>query len=267
MIALTTAWGFHREPFCQDVPIDELYPLPGLEPFLARFHYAVEHRLSTVITGEVGSGKSTSLRAAASRLHPTQYRPLALVATTGSLMELLRQIALALGDPPLSSSQAKTLALVRRLLSEILAKHQVPVLLIDEAHLLRLDVFAQLHTLAQADYDSRTLLPIVLSGQTALIDRLLYHTSRPFASRIVGRSHMEALQREHMAAYLAHHLSIAGGKPELFADDAVTAVHQSSGGLLRRAGALARGALLAAAREGAPVVSAEHVRIALTEIL
>jgi general secretion pathway protein A len=267
MIALTTAWGFNREPFPQDVPVAELYPLPGLQPFLSRFQYAVEQQLSTVITGEVGSGKSTSLRAAAATLHPTQYRVLSIVATTGSLMELLRQIALALGDPPVSSSVAKTLATVRALLSEILAKHQVPVLIIDEAHLLRLDVFSQLHTVTQVDFDSRTLLPIVLSGQTALIDRLLYHTSRPFASRIVGRSHMEALQREHMAAYLSHHLSISGGKPELFSPDAITAIHQSSGGLLRRAGALARGALLAAASEHCPLVAAEHVRIALTEII
>ncbi len=114
MIALTTAWGLNREPFPQDIPVAELYPLPGLQAFLSRFGYAVEQRLSTVITGEVGSGKSTSLRAAAATLHPTQYRVLSIVATTGSLMELLRQIALALGDPPVSSSVAKTLATVRR---------------------------------------------------------------------------------------------------------------------------------------------------------
>jgi type II secretory pathway predicted ATPase ExeA len=81
MIALTTAWGFNREPFPQDVPVAELYPLPGLQPFLSRFQYAVEQQLSTVITGEVGSGKSTSLRAAAATLHPTQYRVLSIVAT------------------------------------------------------------------------------------------------------------------------------------------------------------------------------------------
>ena len=69
-----------------------------------------------------------------------------------------------------------------------------------------------------------------------------------------------------MAAYLTHHLSIVGGK-DLFADDAVTAIHQSSGGLLRRAGNLARGALLAAAHEHCPTVTAEHVRLAVTEIL
>lgn len=119
---------------------------------------------------------------------------------------------------------------------------------IDEAHLLRLGVFDQLHTVAQADFDSRTLVPIVLSGQIALIDKLLFNTSRPFASRVVGRSHMEALQRDHMADYLAHHVAIAGG-------------------MLRRAGNLARGALIAAAMEGCPIATAEHVRIASTEIL
>jgi type II secretory pathway predicted ATPase ExeA len=78
---------------------------------------------------------------------------------------------------------------------------------------------------------------------------------------------MEALQRDHMVAYLAHHLAIVGGSPDLFAQDAVTAIHQSSGGLLRRAGNLARGALLAAAEEKCPTVTAEHVRLAATEIL
>jgi len=267
MIALTHAWGFSREPFAQDIPLKELYPLPGLEPFLQRFSYAVSHTLTTVITGEVGSGKSTSLRAAAATLHPAQYRLISLIATTGSLMELLRQICFQLGDPPASNSMAKMLSLIRGLLTDITAKKQLPVLLIDEAHLLRLDVFAQLHTLTQLDFDSRTLMPLVLSGQTSLIDKLLFHTSRPFASRVVGRSHMEALQRDHMAAYLAHHLSIVGCSKALFSEDAVTAIHQSSGGLLRRAGNLARGALLAAAHEHCPAVTADHVRIAVTEIL
>jgi type II secretory pathway predicted ATPase ExeA len=267
MIALTTAWGLTREPFAQDIPVKNLYLLPGLSQFLDRFDYAIATGMSTVITGEVGSGKSTSLRAATARLHPSQYCVIPLIATTGSLMELLKQLCIALGDPPSSNSIARMLTLVRTLLADILAKKQIPVLVIDEAHLLRLDVFCQLHTLIQADFDSRTLVSIILSGQVALIDRLLFHTSKPFASRIIGRSHMEALQRDDLAAYLNHHISIAGGTKPLFAEDAVTALHQSSGGLLRRAGNLARGALLAAAMEHCPLVTAEHVRIASTEIL
>ena len=132
---------------------------------------------------------------------------------------------------------------------------------------MRLELLAQLHALTQLPFDQRPTVPMVLSGQNILIDRLLFHTSRPFASRVVGRTCLEGLSRDQMAAYLAHHLAIVGGKPELLSDDAVTAIHQSSGGLLRRANALARGALLAAATRREPLVTAEHVRLAATEIL
>ena len=60
---------------------------------------------------------------------------------------------------------------------------------------------------------------------------------------------------------------ISGCKKNLFSEQAVTAIHQGSGGLLRRANNLARGALVAAASEKCTTVSAEHVRIASTEII
>ena len=70
-----------------------------------------------------------------------------------------------------------------------------------------------------------------------------------------------------MQAYLQHHLSIAGINRMLFEDDAVTAIHQGSGGIFRRANHLARGALVAAAMEQHKTVNAEHVRLAASEIL
>ena len=91
--------------------------------------------------------------------------------------------------------------------------------------------------------------------------------SRSFSSRVVARGHMETLSRDEMEAYIEHHLNIAGCKQNLFSEQAVTAIHQGSGGLLRRANNLARGALVAAASEKCNIVSAEHVRIASTEII
>ena len=272
MIDLRHAFGFHREPFPQDVPSNALYPIPGLKALTERFHYALQLGLITVITGEVGAGKSTSLRHVAGTLHPAEYRLLAVIATTGTLLDLLRQICLEMGTPP-RSSLAVLSRTVRDLLTEIRRKKQTPLLVVDEAHLLRIEVFAQLHTLTQFAFDSQTLMPLVLAGQSSLLDRLLFHTSRPLASRVVGRSHLDALSLDDMRGYLAHHLQLAAGGaaqpplPDLLSDAAVTAIHQGSGGLLRRANHLARGALIAAAREGCSQVAAEHVRLAATEIL
>jgi type II secretory pathway predicted ATPase ExeA len=267
MIALTHAFGLSREPFAQDIPLEDLYPLPGLAAFQRRFEYALSLPAITVITGDVGSGKSTSLRAVTAPLHPAQFVVLSVVATTGGMLELLRQVCLGLGAPPPSNSTARLMRTITELLSSIAGKKQIPLLVIDEAHLMRLEVFAQLHTLAQMPFDQNSLMPLVLSGQNALIDKLLYHTSKPFASRVIGRTHLEPLKLADMKAYLLHHLKIAGGKEELLAEEAITAIHQSSGGLLRRAGHLARGAMIAAVSEKAPIATAEHVRVASTEIL
>ena len=267
MIALTHAFGLTAEPFAQDIPTDKLFPLPGLQPFIQRFDYALQLDAATIITGEVGSGKSTTLRAAASRLHPSQYKVITLVATSGSILELLRQISLELGAPTVSNSLAKLMKTIRELILNITSKKQKPLLIIDEAHLMRLELYAQLHAITQLPFDNKSLMPLILSGQNILIDRLLYHTSRPFASRIIGRTLIQALTLEDMKNYLFHHLHIAGGSEQLLSEEAITAIHQGSGGLLRRANHLARGAMLAAATEKAPVISAEHVRIASTEIL
>ncbi len=267
MKALQPFFGFEREPFASDLKPEELFTLPGLHPFLERFDYAVRHAMISVVIGDVGSGKSTSLRYAVSRLHPAEYRVLSLVATSGSLSELYRQLCTALGVENPSSSRSYLTKTLRRLLVDIVAKKQIPLLVIDEAHLLRLDVFAELHTVAQLDFDSHPVLPIIFSGEDHLVDKLLYHTSRPLASRVLGKTRLQALNREQLAAYLAHHLSLARASADLFTDEAVTAVHQGSGGLLRRANMLARGSLLAAAREKCERVAAEHVRIASTEIL
>lgn len=259
-------FGFTREPFSPDIKVDELYHTAALVGAKERFLYAVSLGAVSVITGDVGSGKSTALRYASSTLHPSRYKIIPVVASTGSIIEVLKQISMALDIDWNSNSLARLMRTVREAVTEIGNRKQIPVLIIDEASLLRIEVFAQLHTLGQFEMDSKPLLPIILAGQNNLLDKLMYLTSRPLASRVIGRSHLEGLKQKDMAGYLKHHLEIAGIKEQLFSDEAILAVHQGSGGLLRRANLLAKGSLLASAREKCMVVSAEHVRAASTEI-
>ncbi len=140
------------------------------------------------------------------------------------------------------------------------------VLVVDEASLLRLEVFAELHTLCQFEMDSKPYLPLVLAGQSNLIDKLAYPGSLPLASRVVAKSHFVGADRDQLQGYLQHHLSIAGIKNMLFDDTAVTAIHQGSAGIYRKANHLARGALIAAAMNQQRTVNAEHVRLAASEI-
>ncbi len=213
-----TFFGMKKEAFAADLSTKEIFETDDIHSVQDRFHYAVRIGAVALVTGDIGSGKSTALRYVAAKLHPSEYRPIHITACSGSILEFYRML------------------------------------------------LAEMHTITQFDHDSKPWLPIILAGKTNLVDSLTYQTSMPLASRVVARSHLEPANRSLMEQYLDHHLSITGVKSSLFEDAAVTAIHQGSGGLFRKANNLARGALIASANEQSMTVSAEHVRIASTEI-
>ncbi len=260
-------FAFTREPFAQDIRISDIYTTPSLQGTADRIAYAINIKSVCVITGDVGAGKSTSIRYAQSRLHPSAFKVIPVIASTGSVLEILRGICIALDVENRCSSIVRLMKIIRDCLIETSQRKQTPVLVIDEAHLMRGEVFAQLHIIGQFELDSAPVMPMILSGQNNLMDKLMYYTSRPLASRVAGRGHIEALRLKEMAGYIKHHLEIAGAREQLFSEEAILAIHQCSGGLLRRANILARGSLIAAATEKCNVVSGEHVRIASTEII
>ena len=263
-----TFFGFSREPFTSNIELDGILQTPELLAVNQRVEYVIRIGGIGLLTGDVGAGKSTALRWAAGRLHPSKYKILWVTATAGSILEVYRQLLAELDINTASSSRAiLTRQIKNQIQNLVVTKKQQPLFIIDEASLLRLDVFTELHTLTQFEGDSKPWLPVILAGQNNLADNLLYRTAVPLASRIVARSHLKAVNRQEMEEYLLHHLNIAGLKNSPFDAQAVTAVHQGSGGLFRKANHLARGALIAAAAEKSQTVSADHVRMADTELL
>ncbi len=262
-----TFFGFKNEPFRSDLSQKEILETDALKSVRTRFDYAVRLGSTALLTGEIGSGKSTAIRYCLQQLHPSEYISFYVTATSGSILELYRQITSEMGIHQSSNSRAVMTRLIQKEIAEIIdGKKMKVVLVVDEASLLRLEVFAELHTLCQFHRDSKPWLPMILIGQSSLIDKLMYRSSAPLASRVVARSHLEGLDLQAMEQYLEHHLGLSGIKNNLFEDAAITAIHQGSGGLLRKANHLARGALIAAAREKTMTVNAEHVRLASTEI-
>jgi general secretion pathway protein A len=260
-------FGFRKEPFVNNLPITDILETDEVKNVKQRFDYTVGLGGIGVVTGDVGSGKSTALRYASSMLHKSEYSVYYITASTGSIIELYKQIAKALGLVDLKSSKAHLSAIIRSEITDLVLEHKKKVLLIiDEASLLRMEIFTELHTIVQFRQDSEMWLPVILAGQSTLIDKLQYRNSSPLASRVISRSHLEGLTLQGMKDYLKHHTKLAGLDINLFSEQAVTAIHQGSGGLLRKANHLARGALIAAAIKKEMNVSADHVRLAATEL-
>lgn len=259
-------YGLSRDPFPQNINIKDLYHLPSMRPMEERVMFSINQKAISIITGDVGSGKSTSLRYVASKCHDSEYHKINIIGGNYSLMELYRQILLSFGISFHSYQISIMFTKIRELIREIATRKVIPLLIIDEAHLFRDAVFAQLHTLLQFEYDSSPIMPMILCGQETLIDKLMSTNSRPLASRVLGRTHLEALNKDIMEKYLLHHLQIAGCKKKVLSEESIFAIHQGSGGILRKANSLAKAAMIAAVYEEANIISAEHVRIATTEI-
>lgn len=260
-------WGLKCEPFPTDLPGEHIFKSRDLLAFGQRFEYVLRLGAMGLLTGEIGAGKSTALRYAVDKLHPSQFKPFYITAASGSVLDFYRLILTEMGFEVKSNSRAAMLGLIKREIMDLaLAKNIKPVLIVDEASLMRLEAFAEIHTIVQFDKDSKPCLPVVLAGQSNLIDKLTFRDSAPLASRIVARSHFEGADLEEMTAYLQHHLTAAGLQDDPFEPEAVIAIHQGSGGVFRKANHLARGALMAAAEQKVKSVTAEHVRLAATEI-
>lgn len=261
-------FGFKREPFSTDLKPTDLMVLPNLEAANARIQYAADTRGITLLTGEVGSGKSTALRWSCSKFHRSEVLVVPVVAQASSFLELLRSIASGLGLDANGTSKGKLIKDIKDAVAELdQSKRQRVLLSIDECHLLRMDVYAELHTLTQFDFDSKNLLTIILCGQESVLEKLRYRNCAPLASRIIARGHLTPLNRKQMDDYLTHHQKIAGLKASLFDDAVHVAIYQGSGGIPRKANLLARGALIAASQSNQSHVNVEHVRIASSELL
>lgn len=267
MSSYNAYFGFKTEPFSSEISSKNLLKLPSMVSVKERFDYVMSGGVF-IITGEVGSGKSTSLRWSQGQYHPSQYLFLNITATGGSLIEFYKQLCWELDIEAKTGSRVGILKSFKNTIREITTtKKQKIIIIIDEAHLLRIDIFAELHTITQFDNDSKNLFSLVLAGQPNLLEKLTYRSSAPIASRVISRTHLSHLNQEQMAVYLEHHLTVAGVKKQLFSDQAITAIYQGSAGILRKSNLLARGGLVAAAMEKEQFVSAEHIRIASTELL
>ncbi|MDR3567997.1 MAG: hypothetical protein P4L43_08225 [Syntrophobacteraceae bacterium] len=101
-----------------------------------------------------------------------------------------------LGVKTSSSSRAFLLGRIRHEICALVCEKKMKIVpIVDEASLLRLEVFSELHTMCQFELDSKPWLPVILAGQSHLIDKPMYPGSRPLASRIVARSHLEGADR------------------------------------------------------------------------
>jgi type II secretory pathway predicted ATPase ExeA len=140
------------------------------------------------------------------------------------------------------------------------------VLVIDEAHLLDHVQLEGIRMLTNHDMDSRSPFAALLIGQPTLRRKIKLGVLAALDQRIAVRYHMTGMTGEETAAYLRHHLALAGRSDTLFSDDAITLIHNTSRGYPRAVNNLAIQSLLAAFAANKAIVDESSARTAVTEV-
>ena len=208
---------------------------------------AGEHGGFVLLTGEVGTGKTTVCRAFLEQL-PEGVDVALIVNPAMTANELLLNICDEFRIPVAAGERSVKL-LVDRLNDYLLAAHangRRPVLMIDEAQNLRPKVLEQIRLLTNLETTKAKLLQIFLVGQPELKKMLEREGLRQINQRITARFHLRPLSAAETGDYIRHRVAVAGVDRPLFTGAAIRRIHQLSGGVPRVINILCDRALLGA---------------------
>jgi general secretion pathway protein A len=251
-----TYYGFAEKPFSLSPDPKFLYRSQSHANAFELLQYAIRRREGfAVVTGDIGTGKTTLCRALLEEIDRTTFTALVLDPFL-SEQDLLKRILQDFGVVSREDIRAGRLAgitkqdLIETLYDFLLGLVPLKanaVLIIDEAQNLPLAVLEQIRILSNLETDKEKLLQIILIGQLNLGTLLRSPELRQLDQRVSIRYQLEPLDRETVGAYVAHRLTIAGGSAAVtFAPKALDRVHRLSGGIPRIINLLCDRALLSA---------------------
>jgi general secretion pathway protein A len=210
---LLALYGLKWNPFTPEVPIEALYVPPKVEDFCWRIEQAhLREGGFALIHGDPGSGKSVVMRLLAERLARVAELSVGVIHHPQSnLSDFYRELGDIFGiSMRVSNRWGGFKALRARWADHLGAARRRPVILIDEAQEMTPMVLSELRLLASAQFDSQSLLCVVLSGDARLLDKLRREELIPLGSRIRTRLATGVATRDELLACLEHLLATAG---------------------------------------------------------
>jgi general secretion pathway protein A len=217
----------------------------------------LNHAGFTVVTGEIGSGKTTLVRHLLTKIGDNVN--VGMIANTPrGRDELLRWIMMSLRQP----IEGDYLVVFRRFqefLNEQARKRRYTVLVIDEAQNLGVEALEELRMLSNLNSDDAQILQLILIGQPQLRDQLRDPKLEQFAQRVSSDFHLTPLDATEVPQYIEFRLKAVGAARQLFTDGACALVAKASRGVPRIINILCDTVMVYGFAAGAETITAELV--------
>lgn len=231
-------YGLSRPLFPKDIESAHMFKYPDFDELSGRLNYMKQQRGIMLITGEPGTGKTTAIRNFVSGLNQDHFIPLYIPLATVAIGDFYKQLNDSLKGERCSTKSVLFKSIQERILHYSVHLNKIPVVIIDEAHLLKNDNFFELQIITNFNMDSLDPALFILVAQSHLNDRLSGYFLESFNQRINMKFHLLSLKPDEASQYIHHHIKIAGGSKDIFTDNACKAIHNISGGVIRKIGQL-----------------------------
>lgn len=231
---LLALYGLKWNPFLPDLPVEALWPPPGIDNFFFRIENLVMDGGFALICGEPGLGKSKNLQLLAHRLnHLADVVVGVMERPQSSLSDFYRELGELFGvNLSPANRYGGFKALRERWRSHIKSTLFRAVLIIDEAQEMFTSCLNELRLLSSTHFDSQSLLTTIICGDTRLPERFRTGALLSLGTRIRARFVMEPYSKDVLLGYLDHCLAQAGA-PHLISNQLRQTLVDHSGGNLR----------------------------------
>jgi general secretion pathway protein A len=261
-------FGFSSSPFALNPDPAFFFASKGHARALAYLKYGVFQREGfIVVTGEIGSGKTTLVRALLENLDPGEVVAAQVRNTQLDSTELLHAICIAFGVAIAGPTKAHMLAALEACFTGFAAAGKRALLIVDEAQNLGLKELEELRMLSNFQLGSHALVQSFLIGQPELRPLLRTNALEQLCQRIIAACHLGPLGTEETRAYIEHRLAHVGwsGRPAISAD-AFVRIQAHTGGIPRRINLLCSRLLLAAWLADATAIDGAAVELAAADM-
>jgi putative secretion ATPase (PEP-CTERM system associated) len=261
-------YNLRERPFALSPDPAYLFPSRVHTEALTHLRYGIEAQQGfIVLTGEIGSGKTTMLQTVLSGLDQ-QTSVSRLVSTMLGARELLEAVMLDFGlDPGTDRSMPYLLRDLARFLVDQRGAGRLALLVVDEAQNLSFAALEQIRMLSNFETEKSKLIQIALIGQPSLRAMLNRPEFEQLRQRVTVSYHLRALDAPDTAAYVNHRLRCAAiGAPLEFPHDVTDLIHRHGGGIPRKINVIADAVLLFGYAEDCKVITADLTQEVLQEL-